>query len=135
MSEHKTEPMPRWWWLNPWTFAIGQWEARDRHYAKYLEFSKSYGQANVELFNLKKEMQSQPKKEWQPIETAPKDGTIILLSFYYLNGVHTNKSFVAMTEWEKEINGYKILSNLEKDGTLKISHWMPIPESPKPPTN
>ena len=60
--------------------------------------------------------------------------SIILLSFYYLNGVHPNKSFVAMTEWEKEINGYKILSNLEKDGTLKISHWMPIPESPKPPT-
>ena len=70
--------------------------------------------------------------EWQPIETAPKDGTIILLSFYYLNGVHPNKSFVAMTEWEKAINGYKILSNLEKDGTLKISHWMPLP---KPPTN
>jgi hypothetical protein len=73
--------------------------------------------------------------EWQPIETAPTDGTIILLSFYYLNGVHPNKSFVAMTEWEKAINGYKILSNLEKDGTLKISHWMPIPESPKPPQN
>lgn len=113
MTKQKiTEPMPRWWWLNPWTFAIGQWEARNRHYAKYLEFSKAYGEVNVELFNLKKEMQ------WQTIETAPKD----------------NKTWVLVCEY-----GYVYVAIFDKEGFchtderigLDPTHWMPLP---KPPT-
>lgn len=71
------------------------------------------------------------KYRWQPIETAPKDGTTVLLSFHYLNGVHSGKSFVSMLEWDKAIDGWGLFKNLELDGTLKISHWMPLP---KPPT-
>lgn len=66
--------------------------------------------------------------QWQPIETAPKDGAMFLLSFINLI---EDKSIVVTTNWNDSINGFYLLSDLEKEGKIKITHWMPLP---KPPT-
>ena len=94
------------------------------------EFEKEYMSFQIKwLENCVKELKQ--SQQWKPIETAPRDGTTVLLSFHYLNGVHPGKSFVAMLEWNKATGGWGLFKNLELDGTLKVSHWMPIPEPPK----
>lgn len=59
--------------------------------------------------------------EWQPIETAPKDGTLIL-------GVDAHSRIFVM-EWENS----SWLSDSCRDfgGFEYPSHWMPLPEPPK----
>jgi hypothetical protein len=70
------------------------------------------------------------KTEWQPIETAPKDGTAIFIWLTLAGGwfkrVHWSAKVSAWVDWdhgEEAIYGY--------DGDKNISHWMPLP---KPPT-
>ena len=66
--------------------------------------------------------------EWQPIETAPKDGTLILTAETYRN------------YWNIEICHYNESQNYGKGGWMaseydsevpKLTHWMPLPEHPK----
>lgn len=72
------------------------------------------------------------KAKWQPIETAPKDGTTILVCYdrcYDKNGFapiavkwrtyHPNAKGGA--EW-RDSNGHKIQG---------VTHWMPLPEAPQ----
>ena len=72
--------------------------------------------------------------EWQPIETAPKDGTLLLLIMvgfepavgaYYSHGwdYQTEDCFAEYDHW---------LAYLENRGVWKPTHWMPLPT---PPTN
>jgi hypothetical protein len=62
---------------------------------------------------------------WKPIETAPKDGTMIDL-WYEFGGRIANAQWIAGT-WQTRI----------WDGTLRVvsiekpTHWMDIPEGPK----
>lgn len=61
--------------------------------------------------------------EWQPIETAPKDGTEILL---YRRGVSQGKWRVGMLNGQCAWGG---------DGWFyprwdQPTHWMPLPEAP-----
>jgi hypothetical protein len=63
--------------------------------------------------------------EWQPIETAPKDGTDILV-------VHReNRSFLQIVAWE---DGETVFKWCSPDGPdyheNAFSHWMPLPEPP-----
>ena len=66
--------------------------------------------------------------DWQPIESAPRDGTPVLL---YLN----DGQFMSMTtarfsygQWSLiETGGYASDSDVWPDPT----HWMPLPEPPK----
>lgn len=68
-----------------------------------------------------------PKREsgggWQPIETAPKDGSFIMLGTYK-NGIClglSNASYASgVRKW---FDGSEYLHN--------PTHWMPLPESPK----
>ena len=60
--------------------------------------------------------------EWQPISTAPKDGTRIML---WLNGpIRAPKAvfgkWVGFAGWVTE-----------GSGSAKPTHWMPLPEAPK----
>jgi len=58
--------------------------------------------------------------EWQPIETAPKDGRIVLVYTKW------NNFFVACFEegyWCQDNNGQCILD--------RVDYWMPLPEPPK----
>lgn len=54
---------------------------------------------------------------WQPIETAPKDGTQILVAF---NGRR------ATARWDR---GWSVCGWWTGDGS-SIQHWMPLPEPP-----
>lgn len=62
------------------------------------------------------------KNKWQPIETAPKDGTNILVY---------SESIGRMIAWYK-FNNYPFGDwvNLRFD-IISPTHWMPLPEPPK----
>ena len=60
--------------------------------------------------------------EWQPIETAPKDGVDILVY---------DKGFIFTAYWDGEHMAF--MSNNCVDGyngTDKATHWMPLPGPP-----
>ena len=68
---------------------------------------------------------------WQPIETAPKDGTEVLL--YFSDGriligdyVVTEQLRHGKTAWKNE--GWRTFFGLVHDN--KPTHWMPLPEPP-----
>ena len=60
--------------------------------------------------------------EWQLIETAPKDGTPVLL-FY------TGLMYVA--QWVPESEFGPVWCSVDATMILNPSHWMPLPEPPK----
>ena len=63
--------------------------------------------------------------DWQPIETAPKDGTTIFgtsAKMGHRGMVHFNSD----GEWEF-VDG---LTNLPAGVGFLPTHWMPLPESP-----
>lgn len=77
---------------------------------------------------------STPKTtEWQPIETAPKDGTALLL--WEEASIHPFVGWWAMGGWtvshehvdaEGGWNGAVVVDRLQ----LPITHWMPLPPAP-----
>jgi hypothetical protein len=60
--------------------------------------------------------------EWQPIETAPRDGMEILL---FARGQH-NDDYMSMGQWSEQ----------SKDWfwsfAIRPTHWMPLPDQPIP---
>jgi hypothetical protein len=65
--------------------------------------------------------------DWQPIDTAPQDGTVVLL-----NRVSHMRHFVhrvVTAAWRK--NGWRIVGSDQPVGAA--SHWMPVPEPPPNP--
>lgn len=71
--------------------------------------------------------------EWKPIETAPKDGTEILLLEYLSEDDYGSVDrgcwgFVETSDY----NGEKIYDWLSNYGHIEEpTHWMPLPEPPK----
>jgi hypothetical protein len=68
--------------------------------------------------------------KWQPIETAPKDGTLFL-GFYKSHGGVTG--YVKETWWGplKSKNQEWLLRGLQVDPINQLTHWMPLPEPPE----
>lgn len=66
------------------------------------------------------------RTQWQPIETAPKDGTRFLAISPNIDG-----PFIA--SWWRSWYGIEGFGVPGPYGSFSdgISHWMPIPESPK----
>lgn len=58
--------------------------------------------------------------EWQPIETAPKDGTRILT---YRQGYVENMAVA----WSYELGWHPVFGDIWPNPT----HWMPLPSPPK----
>lgn len=59
--------------------------------------------------------------EWQPIETAPKDGTQILIP----GGI---------AYWRADVDGWYTITAVEWPGLpvqWNVTHWMPLPEPPR----
>lgn len=60
--------------------------------------------------------------EWQPIETAPKDGTIVLL----YDGAYPIAGFFDFGGWiPADVDLQDMWPQIE------VTHWMPLPEPPK----
>lgn len=69
--------------------------------------------------------------EWQPIETAPKDGTVVLLfvpESTDTDGVRVGffSYWAAYGDWYGDESASHSLSNLYG----KPTHWMPLPAPP-----
>ena len=62
--------------------------------------------------------------EWQPIETAPKDGTEIL--------AWSRREGVFVVFWYTLMGGWCWTAHdLDGDETMNPTHWMPLPELPE----
>lgn len=80
--------------------------------------------------------------EWQPIETAPKDGTWILVycddpddMYEALDDSFENRPVSA--QWTTNLNGLTVEGHWQFAwfdggyyGDCKPTHWMPLPEPP-----
>lgn len=74
---------------------------------------------------------------WQPIDTAPKDGTIVLVYGLWAGEIggkdKTPGRYIANWVPSSDYQGYHWLV----DGTdayaawVKATHWMPLPEPPQ----
>jgi len=64
--------------------------------------------------------------EWQPIDTAPRDGTIVLAA----QGSTIDTMFWTMSAWA---DGGGWVNNINRSDTYVFdpTHWMPLPEPPK----
>lgn len=62
--------------------------------------------------------------EWQPIETAPKDGTEVL-GFSDMENIGAGYYFDFILFWKGK---WRTSSFLEE---VYVTHWMPLPEPPK----
>lgn len=70
--------------------------------------------------------------EWQPIETAPKDGSPVLV--YAVEGCTQWKFYTPLwiCRWEEgHEDGEWIEAGGELYTTCKPTHWMPLPKPPK----
>lgn len=65
---------------------------------------------------------------WQPIETAPKDGTFVLLYEREQYGHREGGVFMAM--WDKNKGCWMLCKCTDLDDEL-ITHWMPLPDAPQ----
>jgi hypothetical protein len=70
--------------------------------------------------------------EWQPIETAPKDGTRILLGYYYFQDEGGGSQLVAFWHQTHRMwcSTYQLFVD---DSPFAPTHWMPLPPPPKEP--
>lgn len=71
--------------------------------------------------------------DWMPIETAPKDGTTVLVARHVGNGWGW---VIGVAEWSiaGDIAGWISRGLLHPPGELGLAHpthWMPLPEPPE----
>lgn len=75
--------------------------------------------------------------DWQPIETAPKDGTRIVVYQGNGTGFYTTKGDIGIAAWGKQASPDGNLTWCEVhccDGVTTYdhaTHWMPLPSPPK----
>ena len=67
---------------------------------------------------------------WQPIETAPKDGTRVIVTGWNF-GVVGSDRHIATAVWLEDRQEW---SEVEEEGDLStlayLTHWMPLPPAP-----
>lgn len=64
------------------------------------------------------------KRQWKPIQTAPKDGTITLLLFE-----EDGNFFPVTAAWDEEFGEWSSLDY--GSAPNNPTHWMPIPDPPR----
>lgn len=67
--------------------------------------------------------------EWQPIETAPRDGTVVLVCGHGSAGY-----YVADAKWDTDEEAWCLFDQPSDDHVWPShghTHWMPLPEPPK----
>lgn len=74
--------------------------------------------------------------EWQPIETAPKDGTDVIVMYMHINTQIVHNAFWNDYEdadkdeigwWSYE---HSEVSRIKLDDWMSPTHWMPLPAPP-----
>lgn len=73
--------------------------------------------------------------DWQPIETAPKDGSPILV---FCETLRRDRDAVYVCRWTTPLKidiysggpGYWVEAGGEQYAEYKPTHWMPLPEPP-----
>ena len=76
--------------------------------------------------------------DWQPIDTAPKDGTDIIVMYMHINTQIVHAAF--WMEYEEGLDDPDIegwwsyvwseVSRTKLDGSCSPTHWMPLPPDP-----
>ncbi len=75
--------------------------------------------------------------DWQPIATAPKDGTPIQIAVAgsgLTTGVHWVKRRVLSAYFNAQGNSWVVEGQWAKNVPAKITHWMPLPDPPEAKT-
>ena len=65
--------------------------------------------------------------QWQPIATAPKDGT------RFMAYEETGEGCISECWWHLEVNDWEGWQN-DYDSEPEPTHWMPLPTPPEPDT-
>lgn len=60
--------------------------------------------------------------EWMPIESAPKDGTSVLV---------VQQGWIEIRNWYSLGNGLGDNCGWMGEGKMEPTHWLPLPEPPK----
>jgi hypothetical protein len=105
--------------------AAGTVEAHGFHYSSFAdEFSDMYedkkrsiSQVNIDI--------GDTSNGWRPIETAPKDETLILVAAYDGDGGYHTECYCGVN-LAKTRN-----KELYYSTPFELTHWMPIPEAPQ----
>ena len=83
----------------------------------------------IKIATALREAKSQALTDWQPIETAPKDGTEVLLWTDEYPRV-VSASYREFGEWEGWTFTDEALADIQPEGPREPSHWMPLPPPP-----
>lgn len=68
--------------------------------------------------------------QWQPIETAPKDGTKILVYGYYIyDGDKDRTEYTHLVVWDEDFSAWESDDGEFVDSEI-FSHWQPLPSPP-----
>jgi len=62
--------------------------------------------------------------KWETIETAPKDGTYVLVYHHRWNSVTKD---MEIAHWRSDQGGWMTNESFN----MQPSHWMPLPDQPK----
>jgi hypothetical protein len=75
--------------------------------------------------------------EWQPIETAPKDGTEVIVMHRHIETQIVHNAFWIAKEETDDPNDvgwwsyeYSEVGRIKLDDWLAPTHWIPLPEFP-----
>ena len=85
------------------------------------------GSRNQELAELRAEIE-RLQCQWQPIKTAPRDGTYILLGWFFDGG---GGGYPEVAFWHSTKQLWCSSRLLNAEGYYSPTHWMPLPDPPK----
>lgn len=69
--------------------------------------------------------------DWQPIETAPRDGSALILGGMKY-GPRVAEGQWGPTTFDRKAKSYKQGWTTSPGHEVEPTHWMPLPEGPKP---
>tara|TARA_R110000868_G_scaffold99334_1_gene273432 strand:+ start:1300 stop:1947 length:648 start_codon:yes stop_codon:yes gene_type:complete len=92
------------------------------------------------LNNMLKDALAKQVPQWQPIETAPKDGTWILVGGGETDDEEEARG-IAVASWTRELNGsvgdryarwqFAVYDGGHYGNYINPTHWMPLPQPPQ----
>jgi hypothetical protein len=79
--------------------------------------------------------EASPQRTWEPVETAPKDGTDVLLMYMHIDTQVVHNGFwigASDADDESEIGwwsyDYSEVTRIKLDDWMNPTHWLPLPK-------